>query len=59
ESGTENGLLVRRRKDLINFDYGDSGKTVYIAVQIENGEKRPLGPDCIGGNPVEFCKAKL
>jgi hypothetical protein len=36
---------TRRRKDLINFDYADSGKTAYIAAQIENGEKKgPWGP---------------
>jgi hypothetical protein len=36
---------TQRRKDLINFDYGDSGSTAYIAVQIENGEKKgPWGP---------------
>jgi hypothetical protein len=36
---------TRRQRDLINFDYTDSGSTAYIAVQIENGEKKgPWGP---------------
>jgi predicted PolB exonuclease-like 3'-5' exonuclease len=36
---------TQRKKDLINFDYTDSGSTAYIAVQIENGEKKgPWGP---------------
>ena len=25
-----------RKKDLLQFDYGESGQTVYFAVQIEN-----------------------
>jgi hypothetical protein len=29
-----------RKKDLITFDYGDSGKTAYFAVKIENGGKQ-------------------
>jgi hypothetical protein len=34
-----------RRKDVIRFEYGDSGKTVYIMVQVENGGKKgPFGP---------------
>jgi hypothetical protein len=38
-------FFTRRRKDLIEFDYGDSGKAVYLAVQIENdGKKGPWGP---------------
>jgi hypothetical protein len=36
---------TRRLKDLIQFDYTDSGKTAYIAVQVENGKKKgPWGP---------------
>ncbi|MDR1507751.1 MAG: hypothetical protein LBI67_11675, partial [Treponema sp.] len=38
-------FYTKRKKDLITFDYEDSGKTVYIAVQIENdGKKGPWGP---------------
>ncbi|MDR1308072.1 MAG: hypothetical protein LBK74_10930 [Treponema sp.] len=38
-------FFTRRKKDLMDFDYGDSGKTVYIAVQVENGSKKgPWGP---------------
>jgi hypothetical protein len=38
-------FYTRRKKDVVQFDYGDSGKTVYIAVQIENdGKKGPWGP---------------
>jgi hypothetical protein len=35
-----------RRKDLVRFDYDDSGKTVYFAVQIESGggKQGPWGP---------------
>jgi hypothetical protein len=29
-----------RKKDLIEFEFGDSGKTAYFAVQIENGGKQ-------------------
>jgi hypothetical protein len=36
---------TKRSKDLIEFEYGDSGKTVYFAVQVENdGKKGPWGP---------------
>jgi hypothetical protein len=38
-------FFTRRRRDLKEFDYTDSGKTIYIAVQIENGgRKGPWGP---------------
>jgi hypothetical protein len=38
-------FYTQRKKDLIEFDFGDSGKTVYFAVQIENdGKKGPWGP---------------
>jgi hypothetical protein len=38
-------FFTHRKKDLIEFDYSDSGKTVYFAVQIENeGKKGPWGP---------------
>jgi hypothetical protein len=38
-------FLTQRKKDVISFDYGDSGKTAYIAVQIENdGKKGTWGP---------------
>jgi hypothetical protein len=30
-------FFTRRKRDFITFDYGDAGKTAYIAVQIENG----------------------
>jgi hypothetical protein len=29
-----------RKKELIQFDYDDSGKTAYFAVQVENGNKQ-------------------
>jgi hypothetical protein len=36
---------TKRKKDVIEFDFGDSGKTAYFAVQIENeGKKGPWGP---------------
>jgi hypothetical protein len=38
-------FYTQRRKDLVEFDFGDSGKTAYFAVQIENeGKKGPWGP---------------
>jgi hypothetical protein len=38
-------FFTQRKKDVIEFDFGDSGKTVYFAVQIENGGKKgPWGP---------------
>jgi hypothetical protein len=38
-------FFTHRKKDLIEFDFGDSGKTAYFAVQIENeGKKGPWGP---------------
>jgi hypothetical protein len=37
-------FATKRMKDLMEFEYGDSGKTVYFAVQIENnGEKGSWG----------------
>ena len=38
-------FFTKRKKDVIEFDFGDSGKTVWFAVQIENeGKKGPWGP---------------
>jgi hypothetical protein len=39
-------FFTRRKKDVIEFDYGDSGKTAYIAVQIESpgGHQGNWGP---------------
>jgi hypothetical protein len=38
-------FYTKRKKDIIEFDFDDSGKTVYFAVQIENdGKKGPWGP---------------
>jgi hypothetical protein len=38
-------FYTKRKKDLIEFDFNDSGKTAYFAVQIENeGKKGPWGP---------------
>ncbi|MDR1221017.1 MAG: hypothetical protein LBK73_15625 [Treponema sp.] len=38
-------FFTKRRKDVIEFEYGDSGKTAYFAVQIENdGKKGNWGP---------------
>ena len=38
-------LFTKRKKDVIDFDFGDSGKTAYFAVQVENGKlKGPWGP---------------
>jgi hypothetical protein len=30
-------FFTRRKRDFIGFDYGDAGKTAYIAVRIESG----------------------
>jgi hypothetical protein len=38
-------FFTKRKKDVIEFEFGDSGKTAYFAVQIENeGKKGPWGP---------------
>jgi hypothetical protein len=38
-------FYTKRKNDLIEFDFGDSGKMVYFAVQVENdGKKGPWGP---------------
>jgi hypothetical protein len=39
-------FFTRRKWDFIGFDYADSGKSAYIAVQIESGggEKGKFGP---------------
>ncbi|MDR1930055.1 MAG: hypothetical protein LBQ44_05420, partial [Treponema sp.] len=38
-------FFTKRKKDRMEFDFGDSGKTVYFAVQVENdGKKGPWGP---------------
>jgi hypothetical protein len=38
-------FFTRRKRDLLEFNYADSGKTAYIAVQVENGSKKgPWGP---------------
>jgi hypothetical protein len=38
-------FFTKRKKDIMEFDFGDSGKTVYFAVQVENGGKKgPWGP---------------
>ena len=36
---------TKRKKDVIDFDFNDSGKQAYFAVQVENGSKKgPWGP---------------
>jgi hypothetical protein len=38
-------FFTKRKKDVIEFEFGDSGKTAWFAVQIENeGKKGPWGP---------------
>jgi hypothetical protein len=38
-------FFTKRKKDVIEFDFGDSGKNCFMAVQIENeGKKGPWGP---------------
>jgi hypothetical protein len=38
-------FYTKRKKDLIEFGFGDSGKTAWFAVQVENdGKKGPWGP---------------
>jgi hypothetical protein len=38
-------FYTKRKKDVIEFDFGDSGKVAFFAVQIENeGKKGPWGP---------------
>ena len=38
-------FFTKRKKDVIEFEFGESGKTAFFAVQIENeGRKGPWGP---------------
>jgi hypothetical protein len=38
-------FFTKRQKDVIEFEFGDSGSMVYFAVQVENnGKKGPWGP---------------
>jgi hypothetical protein len=38
-------FFTMRKKEMIEFDFGDSGKTAYFAVIVENGGKQgPAGP---------------
>jgi uncharacterized membrane protein len=38
-------FYTKRKKDVIEFEFGDSGKTAHFAVQIKNeGKKGPRGP---------------
>jgi hypothetical protein len=38
-------FFTKRKKDVMEFDYGDSGETAYFAVQLENeGKKGNWGP---------------
>jgi hypothetical protein len=38
-------FFTKRKKDVIDFEFGDSGKICYMAVQVENeGRKGPWGP---------------
>jgi hypothetical protein len=38
-------FFTKRKKDVIEFEFGDSGKQCFMAVQIENdGKKGPWGP---------------
>ncbi|MDR2551713.1 MAG: hypothetical protein LBD31_00890 [Treponema sp.] len=38
-------FYTKRKKDLIEFDFEDSGKRAFLAVQVENdGKKGPWGP---------------
>jgi hypothetical protein len=40
--GLHKSFFTKRKKDLIDFDFGDSGKTAWFAVQIEKGGWGPL-----------------
>jgi hypothetical protein len=41
----DESFFTKRKKDVVLFEYEDSGKTAYIAVQVENdGKKGPWGP---------------
>jgi hypothetical protein len=39
-------FFTQRKKDVVQFEYADSGKTAYIAVQVESGggKKGGWGP---------------
>jgi hypothetical protein len=43
--GLTKSFYTKRKKDVIPFEYNDSGKTAFMAVQVENdGKKGPWGP---------------
>jgi hypothetical protein len=45
DGGNSVPYLTKRKKDVIEFEFGDSGKHCFMAVQIENeGKKGPRGP---------------
>jgi hypothetical protein len=38
-------FYTKKKKDMVDFEYADSGKTAWMAVQVENdGKKGPWGP---------------
>jgi hypothetical protein len=38
-------FFTKRKKEVVGFDFGDSGKTAHFAVIVENGGKQgPAGP---------------
>jgi hypothetical protein len=51
-----------RKKDVIEFDFGDSGKTAYFAVQIENDGKKgqwwPMVSALIPKNVLLYIRGK-
>jgi hypothetical protein len=54
------GKNALRKKDVITFDHGDSGKTTYFAIQVENdGKEGDLGAVAIGIDPLKVQEIKL
>jgi hypothetical protein len=45
ETDLAKSFFTKRKKDVMGFDFGDSGKTAWFAVQVENdGKKGKWGP---------------
>jgi hypothetical protein len=45
-------FFTKRKKDVIEFEFGESGKTAYFAVQIENDGKKGLWGPLVSAYPV-------
>jgi hypothetical protein len=51
-------FYTKRKKDVIEFEFGGSGKAACFAVQIENEEKRTLGTACFRSSVVNALRRR-